>query len=104
MICLRLITGLAIIAGIFASFGEPQGAGLANVSELASGRSVVSSSTSTVSNYDAKSYTIALRIDPVAKSISGSVTMAAIVRSPHLSAVSLDLADDLTVVSVKSEG
>ena len=56
------------------------------------------------SNYDVKSYRIALRIDPVAKSISGSVTMAAIVRSPGLSTVSLDLADNLTVVSVSSEG
>src|SRR5258708_6333065 len=107
MICLRLIHSLAVIAGIFAACAvvvEPQEAGPANVSELAFGRSAVSRLASADSNYDVRSYTIALRIDPVAKSISGSVTMVAIVGSPHLSAVSLDLADNLTVVSVKSEG
>jgi len=66
--------------------------------------SAVSSSVSAESNYDVKTYTIVLRIDPVAKSMSGSVTMAAVASSPRLSTVSLDLADNLTVVSVKSEG
>ena len=56
------------------------------------------------SNYDVRSYLIVLRIDPVAKSISGSVTMAVTVTSPRLSTISIDLAEGLTVASVESEG
>src|SRR5712692_203043 len=62
------------------------------------------SSSESESNYDVKSYIIDLRIDPVTKSISGSVTMSATVTSSRLRTISLDLADGLTVTSVKSEG
>jgi aminopeptidase N len=55
-------------------------------------------------NFDVKSYIIMLRIDPVAKSISGSVTVGATVASPRLRKISLDLADSLTVDSVESDG
>ena len=62
----------------------------------------VSSSQLAESNFDVKHYTIALRVDPIEKSISGTVTMIATVSSSHLSSVLLDLADSLTVTSVQS--
>jgi len=83
----------------------PQRARLPNHSVGLSLRgTAVSSSDSTESNYDVKSYTIALRIDPDQKSISGNVTITATATSPSLRRLSLDLENSLTVESVESKG
>ena len=54
--------------------------------------------------FDVKSYSIQLRVDPAAKIISGSVTIKAIATSSILNSIAVDLADNMKVVSVKSEG
>jgi len=56
------------------------------------------------SNYDVVSYAIRLRIDVAAKVIHGAVTTTAIARSPGLSELQVDLADNLEVTSVESDG
>ena len=54
--------------------------------------------------FKVKHYGLELRINPSAKSIMGNLSMDAIVISKHLKTISLDMADDLKVLSVKSEG
>src|SRR6266849_7549697 len=99
-------TLLVIGATLLACAGAmPQRARLPNHSVGLSLRgTAVSSSDSTESNYDVKSYTIALRIDPDQKSISGNVTITATATSPSLRRLSLDLENSLTVESVESKG
>lgn len=102
---IRALIVISLIVSAWVSTTMPgQGALASRSLRLAFRETPVSSSESTESNFDVKSYTIALQIDPVAKSISGSVTTAATVASPRLSTISLDLAHSLTVDSVESKG
>jgi len=63
-----------------------------------------SSATDERSAFDVKRYDINLRIDPAARSITGSVTTQAIARGSELKAITLDLEDLMVVTSVTSEG
>jgi aminopeptidase N len=51
-----------------------------------------------------KRYEIRLRIDPAVKLIEGSVTMQALAIAANLRAITLDLADNMSVASVQSAG
>jgi aminopeptidase N len=53
-------------------------------------------------SFHVQSYIIKLGIDPAAKSISGSVTMKAVARAQRLRSIALDLANNMTVISVRS--
>src|SRR5713226_8194768 len=55
-------------------------------------------------SFHVQSYIIKLRIDPAAKLISGSVTMKAVARARRLRSIALDLANNMTVTSVRSAG
>ena len=55
-------------------------------------------------NFRIKHYALDLRIDTSAKRISGRAQLSVLVTSVDLSAISLDMSDSLTVLSVESEG
>ncbi len=98
---LVLVASLLFLAGpcaerrIFSQPGVQAGAVQATKPQLAA--------TGLDSAFQVKHYDINLRIDPSAKSISGSVTMHAIAGASKLNAITLDLGDLMVVSSVSSE-
>ena len=58
----------------------------------------------TPNTFKVKHYALDLRIDPSRKSIAGQVRMSALAIPNDLGTISLDMSDDLSVTSVKSEG
>src|ERR1041384_6256250 len=72
--------------------------------DVAPARAALPSAEQTNGAFDVKSYALRLRVDPAAKLISGSVTVRASALVAHLDAIALDLADNMTVASVRSAG
>jgi aminopeptidase N len=94
----------SFIASLLIILLYPARAPLSVFAGVAPERAALPSAEQTDGAFDVKSYALRLRIDPAAKLISGSVRVRATALVANLNAIALDLADNMAVASVRSEG